>query len=69
MPEPKRVIYRYGGDACPQEVIEDLHDEILVPHRNDLILRKGKKWVVKNVMTERTRGDIPTVWIFLAEKF
>jgi hypothetical protein len=66
MGQAKRLIYRYDGDPNTQEVVEDHYDEIPVPHRGDLILRKGKKWCVATVMIERTNSAMPEIiWIFL----
>jgi hypothetical protein len=68
MADPKRIIYRYNGNARNQEVVEDLFDEVILPRRGNVVLRKGKKWAVVSVMTESTCQALPTAWIFLTEK-
>ena len=67
----KQVVYRYNGDASTDEVEVDPCGEITIPERDDIIIRKGKRWNVVHVITEETVGGpqaIPIVRIFLSTR-
>lgn len=69
MARGKQLVYRYDGDDKNNEEELDLHDQISVPTKGDVIHRKGRPWKVVHVVTETTldpKAPLPIVSISLS---
>jgi hypothetical protein len=67
----KQMVYRYNGDATSDEVEVDRDGEITVPERDQIVMRKDKRWKVVHVITEVTVAGpqaIPVVRVFLTDQ-
>ena len=66
--QSKQIVYRYNGDPKSDEVEHDLDGEVIVPQRDQIVIRNGKHWRVVQVNIETTVSApraIPIVHIFL----
>lgn len=67
----KQIVYRYNGDPKSEELEDDLDGEILVPQRDQIIIRNEKNWKVVKVDIETTVAGpktIPIVYIYLTDQ-
>ena len=65
----KQIVYRYNGHAnCEETVIDDG----IIPEKDELIERHGRRWKVVQVTTEHILSEpgpaLPIVRIFLSEQ-
>jgi hypothetical protein len=69
--DSKQIVYRFNGHPESDEVEHDLDGEVLVPERDQMVVRNGKNWKVVQVNKETTVAGpraIPIVLIFLTDK-
>jgi hypothetical protein len=69
--DAKQFVYRYNGDVKSEEVEQDLDGEIVVPQKDQVIVRNGKRLKIVHVNIQSSlskSGPIPVVRVFLTEQ-
>lgn len=61
MREPCQYVFRYNGDEKSDEVVPDLHGEMEMPAKGQILVRRGKQWKVVMVSTTRELSPRPPV--------
>ena len=67
--KPKRIVYRYNGDANSDEEELDQSGGFAVPERDAIIIRHGKVWKAVRVSRESgLSGPVQVVRVFLTDQ-
>ena len=69
MKNARQIVFRYNGDANSEETDLDTGGEIVIPQKDAIIERNGKRWKVAQVQQTMAPPALSVYRIFLTDKF
>ena len=70
MSKAKQIAYYYNATLAEDETVFDPDGDVAVPQKDEVLMRRGRRWKVVHVNTEvstSARGPIPVHRVYLME--